>query len=44
MDKKAVVHIYSAIKKKYIWISSNEVDEIGADYTESNKPESKTQI
>ena len=25
---------YSAIKKKYICISSNEVDETGADYTE----------
>ena len=31
---------YSAIKKEYIWISSNEVDETGANYTEWGKPES----
>ena len=35
---------YSAIKKKYIWISSNEVDETGAYYTEWSKPERKTPI
>ena len=29
---------YSAIKK-YIWISSNEMDETGAHYTEWSKPE-----
>ena len=29
-------------KKEYIWISSNEVDETGAYYTEWNKPERKT--
>ena len=29
-------------KKEYIWISSNEVDETGADYTEWSKPERKT--
>ena len=34
---------YSAIKK-YIWISSNEVDETGAYYTEWSKPERKTPI
>ena len=30
--------------KKYIWISSNEVDETGADYTEWSKPERETPI
>ena len=30
--------------KRYIWISSNEVDETGADYTEWSKPERKTPI
>ena len=34
---------YTAIKK-YIWISSNEVDETGAYYTEWSKPERKTPI
>ena len=33
-----------AIKKEYIWISSNEVDETGANYTEWSKPERKTPI
>ena len=31
-------------KKNYIWISSNEVDETGAYYTEWSKPERKTPI
>ena len=31
-------------KKKYIWISSNEVGETGAYYTEWGKPERKTPI
>ena len=35
---------YLAIKEKYIWISSNEVDETGAYYTEWSKPERKTPI
>ena len=36
---------YSAIKKnEYIWISSNEVDETEAYYTEWSKPERKTPI
>ena len=35
---------YSALKKKYIWISSNEVGETGAYYTEWGKPERKTPI
>ena len=37
MDEKAVVHMHNGILlslKKYIWISSNEVDETGAYYTE----------
>ena len=48
MDKKAVVHIYNGVwlshSKEYIWISSNEVDETGAYYTEWSKPERKTPI
>ena len=35
---------YSTIKKEYVWISSNEVDETGAYYTEWSKPERKTPI
>ena len=35
---------YSAIKKEYIWISSDEVDETGAYYTEWSKPEKKISI
>ena len=35
---------YSAIKKECIWISSNEVDETGAYYTEWSKSERKTPI
>ena len=30
---------YPAIKKEFIWISSNEMDETGAHYTEWSKPE-----
>ena len=48
MDKKAVVHIHSGILlshlKEYIQISSNEVDETGAYYTEWCKPERQTPI
>ena len=48
MDKKAVVCIYNGVllshQKEYIWISSNEVDETGADYTQWSKPERKTAI
>ena len=48
MDKKAVVHIHNGIllnyKKECIWVSSNEVDEIGAYYTEWSKSERKTPI
>ena len=32
------------IKKEFIWISSDEMDETGADYTEWSKPERKTPI
>ena len=38
MDKKAVVHIHNGVllshQKEYILISSSEMDEAGADYTE----------
>ena len=41
MDKKAVVHIHNGVllshQKEHIWISSNEVDETGAYYTEWSK-------
>ena len=43
MDKKAVVHIHNGILLSYlkecIWISSNEVDEAGACYTEWSQKE-----
>ena len=46
--KRAVVHIHNRVLlshyKEYIWISSNEVDETGADYTEWSKPERKRPI
>ena len=35
---------YSAIKNKHIWVSSNEVDETGAYYTEWSQSERKTPI
>ena len=48
MNKKAVVHIHNGILLSYlkecIWISSNEVDETGAYYTEWSKSERKTPI
>ena len=48
MDKKDLVHIHNGVLlshlKEYIWISSNEVDETGAYYTEWSKPERKTPI
>jgi len=48
MDKKAVVHVHNEILLSYwkecIYISSNEVDETGAYYTEWRKSERKTQI
>ena len=43
MDKEDVVHIYHGIllniTKEWIWISSSEVDEPWADYTEWSKSE-----
>ena len=43
MDKEAVVHIHNGIllshKKECIWVSSNEVDEPRACYTEWSKSE-----
>ena len=43
MDKEVVVHIYNEIllshEKEHIWVSSNEVDEPRAYYTEWNKSE-----
>ena len=48
MDKKAMAHIHNGILlshwKEYIWISSNEMDETGAYYTEWNKSEGETPI
>ena len=48
MNEKAVVHIHNGVllshQKEYIWISSNEVDETGANFTEWSKPERKTPI
>ena len=46
MDKEVVVNIHNEIllsyKKEYIWVSSNEVDETEADYTEWSKSERET--
>ena len=43
MDKKVVVHIHNGVllshSKEYVWISSDEVDETGAYYSEWSKPE-----
>ena len=48
MDKEAVGHIYNGIllghKKECIWVSSNEVDEPRAYYTERNKSEREKQM
>ena len=45
MDKKAVVHIHNGLLLSYykecIWISSKEVDETEAYYTEWSKSEKK---
>ena len=35
---------YSAITKEHIWVSSNEVDETGAYYTEWSNSEGETPI
>ena len=46
MDEEAVVRIHNGIllscEKEVNWISSNEVDETGAHYTEWNKSEKET--
>ena len=46
MDKKVVVYTHNGILdsylKEHIWVSSNEVDETGAYYTEWSKSERKT--
>ena len=48
MDKEAVVHIYNGIlfspKNERIWVSSSEVDEPRACYTEWSKSEREKQI
>ena len=48
MHKEAVVPIYNGIllshKKEHIWVSSNEMDEPRAYYTEWNKSEREKQI
>ena len=41
---KMVLHICFKFDTEYIWISSNEIDETGAFYTEWSKPERKTPI
>ena len=48
MDKKVVVQIYNAIllsyKKEHVWVSSNEVYETRAYYTQWSKSEWETPI
>ena len=48
MDQEDVEHKHKEIlltfKKDYIWLSSNEVDETGAYYTEWSKSERERQI
>ena len=48
MDKETVVHIHNGIllsyKKEYIWVCSNEMDELGTYYTEWRKSETERQI
>ena len=48
MDKEVVIYIHNGIsfsyKKECIWVSSNEVDETGAYYTEWSKSERETPI
>ena len=45
MDKEVVVYIHNGIllsyKKEHIWVSSNEMDETGAYYTEWSQSERK---
>ena len=48
MNKEVVIHIHNGMllsyKKEHIWVSSSEVDEPGAYYTEWSKSERETQI
>ena len=48
MDKEAVVHVHNGIllshKKEHLWVSSNEVDEPRAYYTEWSKSEREKQM
>ena len=47
MGKETVAHIHhgiSATEKEHIWVSSNEVAETGAYYTEWSKPQTETWI
>ena len=48
MDKEDVMHTYSGIllsyKKGHMWISSNDMDEPTAYYTEWSKSERENQI
>ena len=48
MDKKIVAHIHNGLslsyKKERIWVSSNEVDQSTAYYTEGSKSERERQI
>ena len=48
MDKEVVVHIYNEMlfshKKKRFWVSSSEVNEPRAYYTEGSKSEREQQI
>ena len=48
MEKEVDVHTHNEMllsyKKEHIWVSSNEVDEPGAYYTEWSKSERERQI
>ena len=48
INKEVVIHIHNGIllsyKEEHIWVSSNEVDETGACYTEWSKSERQRQI
>ena len=48
MDKDVVVCVHNGIilnyEQEFIWVSSDEVDEPGAYYTEQNKSERERQI
>ena len=48
MDKEVVVHINNGMllsyEKEHIWVSSNDLDEIGAYYTDWSKSERETSI